>query len=164
MAKLSPDHILYNRPRPGPDYLLVQFLFLAVLVIIPQIQCRTGCFVWTPWRIAIFGLIYLGLLWYIADAFHVKYLLTKETLEIRALILKKRLNIRDIREIHYLPGYPFKRLAGWSGRNFLNRYHNLVLLITREGHTYILSPRNPEQFADELRKYTGEKKENSHGE
>ncbi len=152
-----------NRPRPGLDYLFIEILFLAIFVLFPQIQCRTGCFVWTPWRIFLFGVIYTGLLWHIVDSFRVKYVLEDKQLRIKAPWFKKRLPVDSIREIHPVPGFCTKALLGWSNRNALNRYHNLVLLITGEGQRYLLSPTNPVQFMEMIKSILPENRKQNHG-
>ncbi len=164
MVKLSPKTLLYNRPRPGLDYLLVQFLFLGLLVAIPQIQCRNGCFIWTPWRIVLFGLIYLGLLWYIADAFRLKYMVTGNFLVIHTFWLNKAIRLTHIREVSFIPGFPLKKMISWTGRNVLNRYHNLVLVTTKDRRKYYLSPKDPEIFIRTLKKVLPEENGNHRGE
>jgi len=151
MEKLSPDYTYFSKPRPGAVYLLSEILILALFIILPQIQCRTGCFIWTPWRIILFGLIYLGFLWHIADSFLVKYSLKDDKLQIKGPWIKQTLSIEHIKELHCIKGFSLRIMFGWSYRNALNRYYNLVLIETHEGQNWVISPDNPEVFIQTVR-------------
>lgn len=146
MEKLSPDNSYISTPRPGVDYLLSEILILLFFIVWPQIQCRTGCFIWTPWRIILFGVIYLGLLWHMVDSFLVKYTLQDEKLIINGPWIRHTLSLEHIKEVRFIKGFSLRIMFGWSFRNALNRYHNLVLIETREGQNVVISPENPQDF------------------
>ncbi|HAE86516.1 TPA: hypothetical protein DCG86_00665 [Candidatus Marinimicrobia bacterium] len=165
MEKSSPDRVTYlSKPRPGIGYLIFELLFLAVFILVPQIQCRTGCFIWSPWRIFLFGVIYLALIWHLVDSFRVKYQITPGMLVIRAPWYKKKLPLDEIQDIHNVPGFSLKVLIGWSIRNVLNRYKGLVMLGCRRGDRYLLSPDHPEEFLSALENAIKAYREPSHGQ
>jgi len=165
MEKSSPDQVIYlSKPRPGTGYFMIELLFLAVFILVPQIQCRTGCFIWTPWRIFLLGVIYLALIWHLVDSFRVKYVITPGMLEIRAPWYKKKIFLNDIQDIHRVSGFPLKVLMGWSSRNVLNRYKGLVMLGCRRNDRYLLSPENSEEFLAALENAIETYREPSHGQ
>jgi len=165
MEKSSPDNVNYiSKPRLGIGYLITELLFLAVFILVPQLQCRTGCFVWTPWRIFLFGVVYHALIWHLVDSFRVKYIITPAMLDIRAPWYKKRLLLDEIQEVHLIRGFSFKVLIGWASRNALNRYHGLVMVVCRRGERYLLSPKNPEKFLPALENAMAEYRGQPHGQ
>ncbi|MGC9513231.1 MAG: PH domain-containing protein [Fidelibacterota bacterium] len=165
MEKSSPDQVIYlSKPHPGTGYLMIELLFLVVFILVPQIQCKTGCFIWTPWRIFLFGVIYLALFWHLVDSFRVKYVINPGTLEIRAPWYKKRVPLDEILEIQHVRGFSLKVLMGWSSRNVLNRYKGLVKINCRRGDRYLVSPDHPEEFLSALKNAIKAYQESSHGQ
>jgi len=146
MEKLFPEITYISKPRPGVVYLLSEILILALFIVWPQIQCRTGCFIWTPWKIILFGLIYLGLLWHLVDSFLVIYTLKDNMLLIKGPWIRQTLSLRHIKNVRLIKGFSIRIIFGWSYRNALNRYNKLVLIESAEGQNLVISPENPEVF------------------